>query len=155
MGDVPGRHTGRPLPEYWEREPSVTDVKSFKYEDVIRSVETTPPTKLNWGQLVWLIGEQQTPGAKQTLGVVTIEPGKRNPLHLHPNCEELLYVLSGEADHKLGDELFKLKAGDVIIIPQGVPHWARATSAEPLVAVISFSASDRRTENLEETGDIA
>jgi quercetin dioxygenase-like cupin family protein len=51
--------------------------------------------------------------------------------------------------------MFQLKAGDVIRIPQGVPHWAKATSAEPLVAIISFSAPDRRTENLEDTTDLA
>ena len=121
----------------------------------VRSVAGTEPAMLSWGRLVWLIGEEQTPGAEQTLGVVTIQPGKRNPLHLHPNCEELLYVLEGEADHKLGDEMFQIKAGDVIRIPRGVPHWARARGETPLVAVISFSAPDRTTENLEATEDIA
>jgi quercetin dioxygenase-like cupin family protein len=122
---------------------------------IVHSVSDTAPVQLSWGQLVWLIGEEQTPGAEQTLGVVTIQPGKRNPLHQHPNCEELLYVLEGEADHKLGDEMFRITAGDVIRIPRGVPHWAQATGDAPLVAIISFSAADRRTENLEDTDDIA
>lgn len=89
------------------------------------------------------------PGTEQTLGVVTIYPGKRNALHAHPNCEELLYVLSGECDHKLGDEMFHLTPGSVICIPRGVPHWARCTSTEALVAVISFSSPDRQTDTLE------
>jgi quercetin dioxygenase-like cupin family protein len=118
-------------------------------------VESTEVANQSWGELVWLIGEKQTPGAAQTFGKVTIHAGQRNPLHLHPNCEELLYVISGTADHLLGEEMFQLKAGDVIRIPQGVPHWAKATSAEPLVAIISFSAADRRTENLEDTTDLA
>lgn len=121
----------------------------------VRSVGSVPPTILEWGRLSWLVGAEQTPGAEQTLGVVTIDPGKRNPLHLHPNCEELLYVLEGEADHRLGDEMIPLTAGDVIVIPRGVPHWAQATGDGPLVAVISFSAPDRRTENLDESGDMA
>jgi len=74
---------------------------------------------------------------------------------MHPNCEELLYVLEGEADHKLGEEMFQLKTGDVIRIPQGVEHWAEAKGDSPLVAVISFSSADRRTENLEDSGDVA
>jgi len=109
---------------------------------------------MSWGQLSWLVGAAQMPGAEQTLGVVTIYPGKRNPLHSHPNCEELLYVVAGECDHKLGDDLFHLTPGNVICIPRGVPHWARCTSSEPLVAVISFSAPDRRTDTLE-VGEIA
>ena len=128
---------------------------SANSQDVVRSVNTVEPVDLSWGRLVWLIGEEQMPGAQQTFGVVTIAPGKRNPLHPHPNCEELLYVMEGEADHKLGEEMFHLTAGDVIRIPQGVPHWAQAKGDTPLVAVISFSAADRRTENLEETADEA
>jgi quercetin dioxygenase-like cupin family protein len=130
-------------------------VTTFKQQDVIRRVDTTEVTTQSWGKLSWLVGAAQTPGAEQTFGVVTIEPGKRNPLHRHPNCEELLYVISGEARHKLGDEVFPLRAGEVIRIPRGVPHWAEATSAEPLVAVISFSSADRQTENLENADDLA
>ena len=128
---------------------------SIDSQNIVRSVGKVEPVALSWGELVWLIGEEQTPGAEQTLGVVTIQPGKRNPLHMHPNCEELLYVVEGEADHKLGDEMFRIKAGDVIRIPRGVEHWAQATGDAPLVAVISFSAPDRTTENLEASDDIA
>lgn len=122
---------------------------------VVRTLAETERVRQDWGELVWLIGETQTPGAEQTFGVVTIAPGQRNPLHQHPNCEELLYVLAGECDHKLGDEMVQLSPGAVIRIPRGVPHWARCTSTEPLVAVISFSAPDRRTESLEESSEVA
>jgi quercetin dioxygenase-like cupin family protein len=117
---------------------------------VINSISDQPAVEAEWGRLVWLVRGDAMPGAEQTLGVVTILPGRRNPLHSHPNCEELLYVLSGECDHKLGDEMFHLTPGSVIRIPRDVPHWARCTTDEPLVAVISFSAPDRRTDTLEE-----
>jgi quercetin dioxygenase-like cupin family protein len=125
-------------------------------EDVIRDVASQEHVaRLGWGQISWLVGEAaQMPGAEQTLGVVTIYPGKRNPLHAHPNCEELLYVIAGECDHKLGDELFHLTPGSVIRIPRGVKHWARCTSADPVVAVISFSAPDRHTDTFED-GEVA
>lgn len=128
---------------------------TLRREEVIREVGNGEVASLRWGELSWLVGGREMPGAEQTLGVVTIHPAKRNPLHLHPNCEELLYVLSGECDHKLGDDLFHLTAGTVIRIPRGVPHWARCTSDDPLIAVIAFSSADRQTEALEETGDIA
>lgn len=115
----------------------------------VRRVADEAGVTTEWGHLAWLIGEVETPGAEQTFGVVTIRPNQRNPLHLHPNCEELLYVISGECDHLLGEVTYRLGPGSVIRIPRGVPHWARCTSAEPLTAVISFSAPDRRTENLE------
>lgn len=103
-----------------------------------------------WGTLRWLISSQLTPGAEQTLGVVTIPAGNRNPLHRHPNCEELLYVVSGTCRHRLGDQEFDLGPGQAIRIPRGEAHCARALGPEPLVAVISFSAPERLTEDLEE-----
>lgn len=118
--------------------------------DSIRSVgEQEHTIQMSWGYLSWLVGSRVMPDAEQTFGVVTIYPGKRNPLHAHPNCEELLYVISGECDHKLGEELFHLTPGTVIRIPRGVPHWAKCTGAVPLVAVVSFSSPDRLTETLE------
>jgi quercetin dioxygenase-like cupin family protein len=102
-----------------------------------------------WGYLTWLVGAREMPGAEQTFGVVTILPGQRNPLHSHPNCEELLFVIEGECEHRLGDETVHLRPGTVIRIPRGVPHCAHCTSAVPLRAVISFSAPDRRTTSHE------
>lgn len=123
--------------------------------DATSSVRDGARLDLDWGRIVWLVSDEQFPGAQQTFGVVTIEPGKQNPLHRHPNCEELLYVLEGEADHRLGDKMYHLRPGDVIRIPQGVPHWARATSDSPVVAIISFSSGNRQTENLDAGDDTA
>jgi len=124
-------------------------------QDFVSRATVENRQNMSWGNLAWLVGAAQMPGAEQTLGVVTILPGKRNPLHAHPNCEELLYVISGECDHKLGDELFHLTPGSVIRIPRATPHWAFCTSSEPLLVVVSFSSPDRRTDTLEESSEIA
>jgi quercetin dioxygenase-like cupin family protein len=92
------------------------------------------------------------PGAEQTFGVVTIYQGQRNPLHLHPNCEEVLYVISGGCEHTLGEATYRLTSGMLIRIPRGVPHNARCVSADPLVAVVAFSSPNRLVENLDEEG---
>ena len=118
-------------------------------DNVIKNVADQDVIDMSWGQLSWLVEHTKMPEAEQTFGVVKIYPGKRNPLHLHPNCEELLYVVSGECDHKLGDEMFHLTPSTVIRIPRGLQHWAKCTSADPLVAIISFSSPDRLTETLE------
>ncbi|ANT54273.1 cupin domain-containing protein [Mesorhizobium amorphae] len=120
----------------------------------VASTKDGPDFTADWGHLTWLVGEQEMPGSEQTFGVVTIYPGKRNALHSHPNCEELLFVMSGECDHLLGDEVIPLSPGSVIRIPRGVRHWAHCTSEEPLRAVISFSSPDRRTDNHED-GSVA
>jgi quercetin dioxygenase-like cupin family protein len=121
----------------------------------VQSVTAVEAVQLSWGNLAWLVDANRMEGAEQAFGVVTIDAGQRNPLHRHPNCEELLYVLQGTADHTLGDDMVQLKAGDIIRIPRGVPHYAQATGDGPLVAVISFSSGNRQTENLDGTADIA
>lgn len=127
---------------------SLSEAKGFvaRREDVAKMEQL-------WGHLTWLVGANEMPGSEQTFGLVTIYPGERNPLHSHPNCEELLYVVSGECEHLLGEETYRLGAGSVIRIPRGIKHWARCISDEPLTAVIAFSSAYRVAENHE--GDSA
>lgn len=128
---------------------------SISREEFIRNRENTVPTTLAWGELRWLSNAAIMPGAEQTLGICTILPGQSNPLHTHPNCEELLYVISGECRHRVGEESFSLTAGDVIRIPRDVAHCATCTSDVPLIAVISFSSSARKTIALEINDELA
>ena len=44
------------------------------------------------------------------------------PLHIHPNQDEVFYILEGEHLFQLGEERFHLTAGDTIFIPRGTPH---------------------------------
>jgi mannose-6-phosphate isomerase-like protein (cupin superfamily) len=88
------------------------------------------------------------PEASQTLGIVQINPGQRNPLHMHPNCEELLYVISGSAENIIGNKKFTIGPGDLVRIPKGVPHQAITIGSKPFRAVISYSSNDRQVVNL-------
>ncbi|MBB2752973.1 UNVERIFIED_ORG: quercetin dioxygenase-like cupin family protein [Rhizobium aethiopicum] len=105
-----------------------------------------------WGELNWKITGDGTPGAEMTFGTCRINPGERNQLHSHPDCEEILYVVSGQCEHKLGDALYRLEAGDAIRIPRSVRHWARAVGSEPLFALIMFSSGTRTAVNHEGEG---
>lgn len=124
---------------------------SVNNRDLVRSTSDHAGVTTSWGHLSWLhgAGSEPAPGVEQTFGVVTIQPGKRNPLHAHPNCEELLYVIAGTCDHLLGEEHYQLGPGSVIRIPRDVPHWAKCTSHEPLRVIVSFSSPVRQTTNLE------
>lgn len=95
----------------------------------------------------WLFSGQTAPGAEQTLGYVVIEPGQKNPLHAHPNCEELLYLISGELDHSLDGAMYRLGPGDAIRVPAGARHDARCVGAEPAKMVVCYSVPDRQIVN--------
>ena len=105
--------------------------------------------KYPWGEIRWLWSGKISPKAQQTFGVVRINPGGKNMAHIHSNCEELLYVLSGECDHWVGDKVYHLKKGMLIFIPQGADHYAVTTGDEPLEAVISYSSPDRQMKGVE------
>lgn len=117
--------------------------------------DETAATATSWGSISWLISGDTTPDAEQTFGVVTINSGCSNPLHLHPNCEEILYVVSGRCEHRLGDDTVLLEPGMTICVPRGTPHCARSIGADRLVVVVSFSSPDRKVINLDPDGEIA
>lgn len=49
-------------------------------------------------------------------------PGVMAPPHVHANEDEFCYVLQGEVDVQLGDEVMRLKVGDVAFLPRNTPH---------------------------------
>ena len=91
----------------------------------------------------WAALAGDPPGAEMTFGLASWEAGKGNAEHVHPNCEEILFVLEGEIEHTLGDQRTLLRAGDLIVVPRHVAH--RVTNAGPGVArtVIVFSSAER------------
>ena len=100
--------------------------------------------KHEWGELTWLINSSLVPGANMTLGTCLINPGKSNPLHRHPNCEEVLVVTSGRCVKRIGDETVELGTGESVVIPRGIPHQATAIGDEPMTCVIAYNSPDRQ-----------
>lgn len=52
-------------------------------------------------------------------------------LHTHTNLNEWFFVTAGEFKFQVGTEIFRLKAGDSLFGPLGVPHAFVKTSEEP------------------------
>src|SRR5215510_10520398 len=99
----------------------------------------------DWGTLQWLCNGKLMPSAEQTVGLATILPGKQNPVHYHPNCEEVLYVISGQGLQSYDGRTVELKAGMTIRIPANVKHNLVNKGTEPLRTLVSFSTGDRQT----------
>lgn len=115
----------------------------------ISNIKDLPAQAFPWGAIKWLCHKGLAPQAQQTLGLVFILPGQQNPLHYHPNCEEILFVLSGEGDHSFNGDWVHLSPGMTICIPAGVRHNLVNKGWEPLTCVISFSSPERQTVFLE------
>ena len=70
-----------------------------------------------------------------------IEPGDRLARHTD-SAEEILYVVSGEAEAEIGDERGRIAAGDLAVIPAMVPHGLVNVGDEPVKVVGFFSESE-------------
>jgi quercetin dioxygenase-like cupin family protein len=100
----------------------------------------------DWGRLIWYASAGIGNAGEMTLGRCILKPGHENPRHIHPNCEEILQVISGQILHTLGDNSFEMGPGDTICIPQDLVHNARNVGDEEAVLLIAFSSAMRQTQ---------
>jgi quercetin dioxygenase-like cupin family protein len=100
----------------------------------------------DWGSLTWLAGT--TVGNADDLSVarVVIRTGCANPPHRHPDCEEILHLLSGELCHYVGPAQVRLQAGDTLTVRAGQTHHAVNTGREDAEMIVAYSSGDRGFE---------
>jgi quercetin dioxygenase-like cupin family protein len=80
-------------------------------------------------------------GTKSTAVVYfEIEPGYRLGTHTD-SAEEILLILEGEAEVSLGEELGRLSAGEMALVPAMEPHGLRNVGEET-VRVAGFFSSN-------------
>ncbi len=80
----------------------------------------------------------------------TYHPGCVFPVHQHPE-EQVTIVHSGAIEFEVGGEVVVLKAGQVAIIPGGVPHGARVTAGETVVTDNYIASANRTPLQFEES----
>ncbi len=98
----------------------------------------------DWGRLTWFAGRTLGNAEGLTLGRCEIEPGRSNPHHHHPNCEEVLVVLEGRIRHTAAEGEVEMGPGDVITCPPGFAHHATNVGDETAVLLVAFSSADRQ-----------
>jgi len=94
-----------------------------KVEMSVKPVQDVPAQPVKAGDLTTiqvLISSQEGPNF--TLRRFVMEPGGGMPNHTN-TVEHEQYVLRGHATIGIGDETYEVRAGDVVFIPEGVPHW--------------------------------
>lgn len=101
-------------------------------------------------QLRWKEGSPFPAGALQELSVVhfTLEPGKMLPTHFDSR-EELLVLLSGEAEISVGNHRIRLEAVSLTRVPAKVMHSLINVGTETVQALGIF-ADDHSIATFEE-----
>lgn len=96
-----------------------------------------------WGKLEWFSSRAIGNSTTLTTGQATVSVGKANPVHWHPNTDEVLHVVRGHIMHRVGDKEYEMKTGDTVTIPEGTLHNARNIGSEDAILSISFNTPDR------------
>ena len=70
-----------------------------------------------------------------------VDPGNRLARHTD-SAEEVLYLISGEAEVEVGEERARLAAGELAVVPALVPHGLENVGDDTLKVVGFFSESE-------------
>ena len=89
------------------------------------------------GSLLTFLAESKDTGGSFTLIEGLLKPGNEPPPHVHGREDELFYILEGEMDVYVGNEVFEAGAGECLFLPRLKPHTF--LSGLPGSAVLSCS----------------
>jgi quercetin dioxygenase-like cupin family protein len=117
---------------------SVTAILAFLFGNKLEAKRTERPNKAfvvkanesRFGEKTLLGGKSPNDikvSQKDTNGDLTIFEYIGNekggpPLHVHPNQDEIFFIVQGEYLFQVGDVKHNLKPGDTIFLPRAVPH---------------------------------
>jgi quercetin dioxygenase-like cupin family protein len=78
-------------------------------------------------------------GGSMAVMETTVPAGEGPPLHLHANEDELIYVLEGDLQFRLGADLHDAPSGAFVFIPRGLHHTWRNVGDAPARLLIAFT----------------
>lgn len=85
---------------------------------------TPRPVATDWHMgalMLWHVTAAET-GGLLSLGEVVVRRGLEPPMHVHAREDETWFVLDGTVIFQRGQERLRTTAGDVVLLPRGVPH---------------------------------
>jgi quercetin dioxygenase-like cupin family protein len=91
--------------------------------------------QLDWGSLAWFSSPAASGARNLVVLEVSLTPGGGHNFHMHPDQEEVIYILEGEIEQWVDREKRILRPGDSAFIGAGIVH-------------ASFNVSDRNAKLL-------
>lgn len=74
-----------------------------------------------------------------------IQPGGTAPiLHLHRQMEEMFYVLEGEVEIQVGNQIVQGQPGAFVLVPRNTPHTFANRGTQPAKLLIMFCPGGER-----------
>ena len=105
-----------------------------------RQALATSPRNHRGGQVSYLLLTEGQFGSRH-LSITWVEgaPGSEQPVHAHPDNEQVYVIVRGRGLMKVGDEELQVGAGELVFVPPGTGHAILNTGDEPLVYVSATS----------------
>jgi mannose-6-phosphate isomerase-like protein (cupin superfamily) len=72
---------------------------------------------------------------RMLVGLNAFEPGQAHDLHAHGGMDKLYHVLEGDGVFLLEGREVPMRAGDLLVAPEGVPHGIRNTGTGRLLVL--------------------
>jgi mannose-6-phosphate isomerase-like protein (cupin superfamily) len=69
------------------------------------------------------------------VGLNAFEPGQAHALHAHAGMDKVYSVVEGEGLFLLDGRELPMRAGDLLVAPEGVPHGVRNTGTGRLLVL--------------------
>ena len=102
-----------------------------------RTPTDLPTMVFDWGTIKWHVTPDSVPAATST---VVIYPEKGHDRHVHPDADEVLYVIEGEGRQTVDDgPEFTIRAGDAVWVPRATPHSTFNTGWRPLRLIATYT----------------
>lgn len=110
----------------------------------VQICEEIPFTKVEWGRTKELVGRFCIAQSDNLLVKITeYLPHFQHPTHVHPEQEEVIYVLSGKAISESETGRIDLYPGYIAHVPAGTVHATYNPYDEPCRCVIIKSPADK------------
>jgi quercetin dioxygenase-like cupin family protein len=98
------------------------------------------------GERIWIVGDTMTfkatgatTGGKLLLFENLTTPGGGPPPHIHTDEDEFFFVLDGEFEIRIGEELHVLTAGGYAYVPRGTVHNFRNVARTASRILVGFT----------------
>jgi mannose-6-phosphate isomerase-like protein (cupin superfamily) len=100
-------------------------------------------TEFAWGVIEWMAGAEVGNSQELSIARMWLPSGNETDAHAHDNCEESVYVLSGELECVTDGVSVQVALGEHAIVPRGSVHQLRSVGADQAEILLSYSSAER------------
>lgn len=113
-------------------------------EQFIKNIEFSTPLAMDTlvmyqeGQVV-----SRTLAQNKHMNMTLFAFDKNEEISSHASSgDAMVYILDGESEVTIGEDLFTVKAGETIVMPAGIPHALLAKERFKMMLIVVFKPAD-------------